>query len=35
MKRIISVLLCLILIFGLLPAREARADGDWPENVSI
>ncbi len=35
MKKIISVLLCLVLIFGLLPAREVRAEGDWPENVSI
>lgn len=35
MKRIISVLLCLVLTLGLLPVRESRAAGEWPENVSI
>ena len=35
MKRIISVLLCLVLTLGLLPVRESRAAGEWPENGSI
>ncbi len=35
MKRIISVLLCLILAFSLIPAQDSRAEGEWPEDVSI
>lgn len=35
MKKFTSFLLCLALILGLCPAREVRAAGEWPENVSI
>ncbi len=35
MKRFLSVLLCVILSFGLLPVRNVLADGGWPEGVSI
>lgn len=35
MKKIMSFILCLTLIFGFLPADKAFAAVDWPSNVSI
>ncbi len=35
MKKCVSFLLCIALLWGLLPVRAARAESVWPENVSI
>lgn len=35
MKKLVSVLLCLTLIFGFLPADKVYASADWPADVSV
>ena len=35
MKKFLSLLLCVGLLFGLMPARTTYAAVSWPSNVSI